>query len=117
MAARAVQIPIGGFELSGDVSVPTAPRGLVLFAHGSGSSRLSPRNRAVARALNHAGLATLLLDLLTDAEEEVDQLTHELRFDVELLAERLALASEWAHADPELGSLALGYFGASTGAA
>src|SRR6185295_2535486 len=80
MAATEVQIPLSGLELAGDLGVPPGVRGLVLFAHGSGSSRLSPRNRSVARTLHQAGLGTLLIDLLTPAEEEIDQLTHQLRF-------------------------------------
>jgi dienelactone hydrolase len=88
-----------------------------LFAHGSGSSRHSPRNRVVARELQAAGLATLLLDLLTREEEAVDQDTGHIRFDIPLLAERLLAAARWAGVDPATRSLALGYFGASTGAA
>jgi len=98
--------------LSGDLAVPAGARGVVAFAHGSGSGRLSPRNRMVAAYLNRAGMATLLLDLLS-TEEEGDR---ERVFDIPLLAGRLALASSWLAEQPEAASLALGYFGASTGA-
>jgi putative phosphoribosyl transferase len=104
-------------ELDGDLTVPRSATALVLFAHGSGSSRRSSRNRAVAEVLQAAGLATLLFDLLTPAEEDVDLRTRELRFDIPLLAERLGAASDWAARQPELRSLAPAYFGASTGAA
>jgi dienelactone hydrolase len=89
---------------------------VVLFAHGSGSSRLSPRNRFVAQHLNRAGLATLLLDLLTEGEERSEAQTGELRFDIDLLASRLLAATHWLRAHPETAALPLGYFGASTGA-
>lgn len=112
-----VAIDAAGVELSGTLSVPAAPRGIVLFAHGSGSSRLSPRNRYVASRLNAAQMATLLFDLLTRAEEQVDLRTRQLRFDIALLAARLAGATGWASRQQELGGLALGYFGASTGGA
>ena len=92
---RAVNIPIGKITLHGDLSVPPEPRGLVLFAHGSGSSRRSPRNRFVAAALQEAGMATLLFDLLTEAEERVDERTAELRFDIGLLASRLGSATDF----------------------
>jgi putative phosphoribosyl transferase len=104
-------------DLEGDLTVPPAARGLVLFAHGSGSSRRSPRNRAVAGVLQAVGLATLLFDLLTPGEEAVDLRTRALRFDIELLAERLAAATDWAARQPEVQSLPPAYFGASTGAA
>jgi dienelactone hydrolase len=89
----------------------------VLFAHGSGSSRLSPRNGYVARQLRKAGLATVLLDLLSTTEERIDSATGQLRFDIPLLTERLRGATQWARAEPELRHLRIGYFGASTGAA
>src|SRR5207248_8386219 len=92
---RAVNIPIGKITLHGDLSLPAEPRGLVLFAHGSGSSRRSPRNRYVAGVLQQAGIATLLFDLLTAAEERVDDRTAELRFDIALLAARLRAATDW----------------------
>jgi dienelactone hydrolase len=104
-------------RLEGALTVPVRPEGVVAFAHGSGSSRFSPRNRAVAAALNRAGFATLLLDLLTPEEERVDADTGHLRFDVGLLARRLAAASDWLAGEPSARRLRLGYFGASTGAA
>lgn len=112
-----VRVQAGAVALEGDLQVPDHAEGLVLFAHGSGSSRHSPRNRVVARELQAAGLATLLLDLLTREEEAVDQDTGHIRFDIPLLAERLLAAARWAGVDPATRSLALGYFGASTGAA
>jgi len=122
---RAVNIPIGKITLHGDLSVPPEPRGLVLFAHGSGSSRRSPRNRFVAGVLQEAGMATLLFNLLTEAEERVDDRTAELRFDIALLASRLREATEWIRAFDNFGpsgrvtpdKFPIGYFGASTGAA
>ena len=114
---RPVEVPLDGIELRGDLAVPHDASGIVLFAHGSGSSRLSPRNRAVAQTLNAAGHATLLLDLLTSDEERVDARTLEHRFDIPLLAERLSFATVWAYEQPSVRDLALGYFGASTGAA
>jgi putative phosphoribosyl transferase len=113
-AARAVELEIApGIRLPGDLRVPEEARGLVLFAHGSGSSRLSPRNRQVAATLNEARIATLLFDLLTD-EEAADR---DKVFDIGLLAERLVAATRWAQREPELRGLRIGYFGASTGAA
>jgi dienelactone hydrolase len=108
-----VVILIDGQRHAGWLAQPPAARGLVLFAHGSGSSRLSPRNRFVARHLQVCGLATLLFDLLTEAEDRV----YENRFDIDLLADRLRAATDWARRQPELIGLPLGYFGASTGAA
>lgn len=110
---RAVSIPPHG--LQGDLVVPENAIGLVIFAHGSGSSRHSSRNRFVARELNAGRLATLLMDLLTEDEERVDIQTRHLRFDIGMLAERLVRAAEWAGRDPELRQLTVGYFGASTG--
>ena len=115
--AELVRIQAGAVILEGDLQVPEPATGLVLFAHGSGSSRHSPRNRFVAHELQTAGLATLLLDLLTPEEEAVDRHTGHLRFDIELLAERLVAATHWAAVDAATQSLAIGYFGASTGAA
>jgi dienelactone hydrolase len=112
-----VELPLDGIALQADLAVPDEARGIVLFAHGSGSSRLSPRNRAVAETLHAGGHATLLLDLLTADEERVDVHTREHRFDIALLADRLLLATAWVHAQPSVRHLALGYFGASTGAA
>jgi putative phosphoribosyl transferase len=102
--------------LDGTVVVPEQCAGVVLFAHGSGSSRRSPRNRYVARVLHSHGIATLLFDLLTRAEESVDELSGELRFDIPFLAERLIGATRWLMQRPDLQSLGVGYFGASTGA-
>lgn len=99
------------------LELPAEACGLVLFAHGSGSSRHSPRNQYVARVLNSAGIATLLLDLLTPEEEAVDRRTAHLRFDIALLARRLVAATGWCRAQTELATLPVGYFGASTGAA
>lgn len=104
-------------HLDGDLTVPDEASGVVLFAHGSGSSRKSSRNRHVAAALNRAGLATLLFDLLTPAEEEVDRRSGELRFDIDLLAGRLVGATEWIAAEESTRRLRVAYFGASTGAA
>jgi putative phosphoribosyl transferase len=102
-----------GIEHIGDLAVPASCLGLVLFAHGSGSSRLSPRNRLVAEFLQARGLATLLFDLLTPTEDR----EYRIRFDIALLTRRLVTATQWAQADPATAPLALGYFGASTGAA
>src|SRR5437868_3595386 len=114
---RAVQIPIGRAMLHGDVFVPDSATGVVVFAHGSGSGRHSPRNRFVAQVLQQAGLATLLMDLLTSAEEAFDAQTAALRFDIELLARRLMEATDWMVVQSETSHLPIGYFGASTGAA
>jgi dienelactone hydrolase len=111
-----VVVEAGPVKLGGDLSVPEGARGVVLFAHGSGSSRHSSRNRRVARALQQAGLATLLMDLLTADEEAVDARTAHLRFDIGLLAERVVGATRWLARSREAGGLAVGYFGASTGA-
>jgi putative phosphoribosyl transferase len=116
MEERPVRVSTGPVELEGDLGVPEDAGGVVLFAHGSGSSRHSPRNRYVAQALREAGLATLLIDLLTPDEERVDLSTGHLRFDIELLAERLAGATNWLMEDPDTATLLIGYFGASTGA-
>jgi dienelactone hydrolase len=117
LAARPVTIPAGEVELAGDLLLPPGAEAIVLFAHGSGSSRNSPRNQFVARELAASGLATLLFDLLTPAEEERDRWTAELRFDVLLLARRLGLATEALRHLRETERLRVGYFGASTGAA
>ncbi len=114
---QAVRIPAGGVLLDADLALPAAPRGLVLFAHGSGSSRHSARNRRVAGVLQNGGYATLLLDLLTADEEAVDERTRHLRFDIGLLTGRLVAATDWADANAGLRNLPIGYFGASTGAA
>jgi putative phosphoribosyl transferase len=112
-----VRLQAGSVTLEGDLEIPEAAVGVVLFAHGSGSGRHSPRNRFVARELQVAGLATFLIDLLTAEEEEVDRDTAHLRFDIPLLAERLVAATHWLAADPSTRGLNVGYFGASTGAA
>ncbi|WP_433222575.1 dienelactone hydrolase family protein [Dactylosporangium sp. CS-047395] len=117
MTDTLMAVPSGGVVLDADVVVPAQARGVVLFAHGSGSSRLSPRNRMVAERLNGVGLATVLTDLLTTDEERVDARTAELRFDVDLLAERLAGVIDWIAEQPALARLPLGLFGASTGGA
>jgi putative phosphoribosyl transferase len=113
---QSVRISAGGRSLEGTLVVPADARAIVLFAHGSGSSRLSPRNRLVADALNRTGLATLLFDLLTGAEE-VEEAKEARRFDIGLLARRLVSATDWVVKRPELRGLRLGFFGASTGAA
>lgn len=113
--ARAVRIAAGRAALDGDLTLPQGARGVVVFAHGSGSSRHSSRNRYVAQELRRKGLGTLLMDLLTAQEEAVDATTAHLRFDIGLLADRLGAASAWLRADPHTSRLALGYFGASTG--
>src|SRR5436309_1561601 len=111
------EVTVAPHGLSGDLVVPERATGIVLFAHGSGSSRHSPRNRYVAEVLREGSLATLLLDLLTAAEERVDERTARLRFDIEMLAERLVEATDWLQHDPATSSLPVAYFGASTGAA
>ena len=112
-----LQIPAGEVTLAGDLEIPHHARGLVLFAHGSGSSRRSPRNQAVAEVLRDAGLATLLFDLLTAEEEVQDAHTGHLRFDIGMLSRRLAIVTEEIADDPRSGKLGIGYFGASTGGA
>jgi putative phosphoribosyl transferase len=112
---RQVRVDVGAAQLEGGLVIPRPARGVVLFAHGSGSSRHSPRNRYVAGVLNKGGLATLLIDLLTPDEEQVDLRTGHLRFDIGLLAERLVGAAEWLSRTPETKGLGIGYFGASTG--
>ncbi|HZK51473.1 MAG TPA: alpha/beta family hydrolase [Actinomycetota bacterium] len=112
-----VVLEFGSVELAGDLAVPSGAEAIVLFAHGSGSSRRSSRNRAVAATLQDAGLATLLFDLLSDEEEAIDARTAEWRFDISLLADRLLGATRWMGAQDGLSDLRIGYFGASTGAA
>lgn len=116
-AATAVTIRAGDAVLHGDLVIPPSPGGLVIFAHGSGSSRFSARNRSVAHVLQHAGFATLLLDLLTPEEEAVDAYTREYRFDIERLGRRMVAAVDWATDDERVAGLPIGCFGASTGSA
>jgi len=111
-----VTVPAGSVTLDGTLAVPDSATGIVLFAHGSGSSRHSPRNRYVAEELRFAGFGTMLLDLLTTAEEAIDDRTRELRFDIEFLAERLLAAVRWVSTESATRALPLGLFGASTGA-
>src|SRR6266852_4910596 len=113
---RVVRVRAGPVTLEGSLTMPKDASGVVLFAHGSGSSRHSPRNRYVARFLNEAKLATLLVDLLTSDEEAIDVRTAHLRFDIGLLAERLIGVTDWLRKDPDTRHLRIGYFGASTGA-
>ena len=115
MMTAEVKIPAGEATLDGNLSVPDGATMLVLFAHGSGSSRHSPRNQFVARTLNDSGLATLLFDLLTREEEATDIYTRQYRFDIGLLAERLVYATKWSKTQPATGELRIGYFGSSTG--
>jgi len=112
-----IEISVVGGVLEGDLVVPAGAEGLVVFAHGSGSSRYSPRNQYVAGQLRQAGLGTLLMDLLTPAEESVDVYTSEHRFDIPMLASRVVLATDWLRDQPNYSGLKIGYFGASTGAA
>ncbi len=113
-----VQVDVGNnIVLGGNLSLPEHPRGIVVFAHGSGSSRYSPRNQFVARVLHEAGFATLLFDLLTPQEEEQDRYTGHLRFDIDLLSRRVMGATNWITLNPATKNLKIGYFGASTGAA
>ncbi len=114
---RDVRLSLPGAELEGSLTLPEEARGLVLFAHGSGSSRHSPRNRYVAEILQAAGLGTLLMDLLTRDEDEVDRFTRQFRFDIGLLGDRLTGAIDWLERQSETRELPIGLFGASTGAA
>ena len=117
MTPTGVQIRAGSALLDGDLVVPPGAQGLVVFAHGSGSSRFSRRNRAVAQVLEEGGFATLLLDLLTREEEQIDIRTREYRFDIDRLGHRVVAAVDWAAGEPAVSSLPVGGFGASTGAA
>lgn len=117
MALRTVEIPVGHLRLACDIAAPAHPRGVVVFAHGSGSGRHSPRNRVVADALFHAGMATLLVDLLTADEDREDRQTRRWRFDVRLLGGRVIAAIDWLAGEGDLARLAVGCYGASTGAA
>jgi dienelactone hydrolase len=115
--AQIVRIPVGRITLNADLFVPVDARGIILFAHGSGSSRHSHRNQFVARVLQQSDFATLLMDLLTTEEEHLDNQTRELRFDIGMLAERLTAAVKWTAEQAKLKGLPIGLFGASTGAA
>jgi dienelactone hydrolase len=117
MISRTVRVPAGGAVLTGDLAVPRGAGAMVLFAHGSGSSRHSPRNRMVAGRLRDGGLGTLLIDLLTGDEDRRDRATAEHRFDIGLLGRRLAGALDWLRAEPVTRGLPVALFGASTGAA
>ena len=116
-SGREVQVPSGGVHLAGELTAPESATGIVTFVHGSGSSRLSPRNQFVAQALQSRGLGTLLFDLLTEEEEQREMYTRHLRFDVDMLAERLIHATDWLKDQVEVENLRIGYFGSSTGAA
>ena len=118
IAFESIAIPIGsGEQVEADLRVPERASGLVVFVHGSGSSRFSPRNRRVAQTLQHRGFGTMLLDLLTREEEQIDKYTAEYRFDIDRLATRIIAAGDWLHDREDVLSLRVGYFGASTGAA
>ena len=117
MNSREVEIPVGANRLEGILSIPDGALGLVIFAHGSGSGRFSPRNLHVARTLNEHRIATLLFDLLTTEEEASDQRNAKYRFNISLLAHRLVIATRWVKRQPLCTDLKIGYFGASTGAA
>ena len=112
-----IQIPIDSITLEGNLTIPEGAKGIVVFAHGSGSSRFSPRNWYVAQELQKEGLGTLLFDLLTAEEERIDMITARLRFDIDLLANRLVNVTNWLLRNPYTNKLSIGYFGASTGAA
>ena len=114
---RSVQIAADSVTLDGNLSIPDEPKGIVVFVHGSGSSRHSPRNQYVAQVLQEGRLATLLFDLLTAEEEQVDLYTRRLRFDIDLLARRTVGAVDWLQEQPDAQDLPVGLFGASTGAA
>lgn len=113
---REVQIPCGDVTLPGELAIPTGANGIVVFAHGSGSSRYSPRNQFVAHVIRRSGCGTLLFDLLTEEEEVHDNLTRQLRFDIDLLARRLVQVTHWLIASPSMRDLDIGYFGSSAGA-
>ncbi len=115
LETMSVRVPVGDVHLDGDLTISTDSLGLILFAHGSGSSRFSPRNRFVAHALDRHGFATLLIDLLTPDEDAIDRVTATLRFDIDLLAARLVGIVDWLREQPETASLPIGLFGASTG--
>jgi len=116
-SSNEVKIQINSVTLEGNLTIPEGAKGIVVFAHGSGSSRFSSRNRYVAQELQKEGLGTLLFDLLTAEEERIDMITAHLRFDIDLLANRLVSVTNWLFSNPETKNLNIGYFGASTGAA
>lgn len=116
-SSNEIQIPINSITLEGNLTIPEGAKGIVVFAHGSGSSRFSSRNRYVAQELQKEGLGTLLFDLLTAEEERIDMVTAHLRFDIDLLANRLVEVTNWLLSNPDTKKLNIGYFGASTGAA
>ena len=116
-AGRLVHVAVDSVTLEGNLGIPDDAEGIVLFAHGSGSSRFSPRNRFVAGSLQQGGVATLLIDLLTSKEGDIDRYTRHLRFDISLLADRLAGTTDWILEQAETCDLNIGYFGSSTGAA
>lgn len=113
---KSVLVNTAKVKLDGIISIPVNSKGIVLFAHGSGSSRLSPRNQFVAEVMNKKGIATLLFDLLTSEEEKIDMVTAHLRFDIDFLAQRLSDVTDWVLNQPQTKDLNIGYFGASTGA-
>lgn len=117
MTAEAVRVDVGNASVEGDLHVPYRPAGLVIFVHGSGSSRFSPRNRAVASLLEEHGHGTLLIDLLTPGEEARDEASRDLRFDIPLLGRRVVAITDWVQSRPDLWPLPIAFFGASTGAA
>jgi len=117
MKEQEVDITVGPYTLKGNLHIPENAKGLVVFAHGSGSSRFSPRNQFVARKLQERELATLLMDLLIPEEEKIDERSKEYRFDIDFLAERLVGATKWVKTQKELQNMNIGYFGSSTGAA
>ena len=117
MEYEEIAIPVGNEYIKGNLTIISNARGLVVFAHGSGSSRFSTRNQFVARILNEGNLSTLLFDLLTEKEDEIDQVTRQIRFDIPLLTERLVTVTQWINAHKKTADLTLGYFGSSTGAA
>lgn len=118
LVEREIEIPLdSGEKIRGTLDLTKQAKGIIIFAHGSASNRLSPRNKYVASVLRENGFATLLFDLLTDKEEAIDLQTREFRFDIELLTKRLVLATQWCEENTETKQLSIGYFGASTGAA
>lgn len=117
LTSISVTIPVGRGAIAGDLTIPPNAAGIVIFAHGSGSGRFSSRNRFVAQSLNASNFATLLLDLLTESEDRLDQVTGHFRFDIPLLSRRVVAAVDWSRADAHTKELRIGLFGASTGAA